>query len=159
MNDLWLRAGSCDAVPEARNQDMNQTLYKIEEADLVGIPEIDNAHRRIAELCNQLLESYAERSSAIQVHDIFCELREVMEFHFDIEERILFDIRKETHVMQHYVKHRNHHDQLRSLLSHADELIRVYASESLPQLPTLLQKYYFDHIKTLDHEMRGLLRS
>ena len=137
---------------------MQRAPYVVEEADLVGIPEIDDAHKRIAELCERLLESYAKRSSAIEVHDIFCELREVMEFHFDIEERTLFDIRNDSEAMKHYVKHRNHHDQLRSLLEHADELIRVYAWESLPQLPTLLPKYYLDHLQTLDHEMRDLLR-
>lgn len=152
-------SGIRNAALEAGIQDMYKALYEVEEADLMGIREIDNAHRRIAELCNQLLEGYAKRLSAIEVHDVFCELRRVMEFHFDIEERLLFEISKEINVMKHYVKHRNHHDQLRSLLSHADALIRVHATESLPQLPTLLPKYYLDQMKTLDHEMQDFLRN
>ncbi|MCW8880078.1 MAG: bacteriohemerythrin [Kangiellaceae bacterium] len=119
----------------------------------VGIPSIDNQHKRLIELINQLNQAMAEGESASIVADILKGLTDYTRYHFSYEED-LFNQHNYPQTEQHLKEHA-------SLIDRVEQFHYEFAQDpggsiSL-ELMQFLTNWLVDHIQGSDREYAGFL--
>jgi len=118
----------------------------------VGSTQLDQQHRRITDIINQLLDQPTDGLNSRSVEAILNELSEFVHVHFETEERILADI--------HYVDlatQRKEHKGFRQELAHLClEAMADY--RSIPRgVLFYLRGWWLDHILVKDMQYRPFL--
>lgn len=115
-----------------------------------GLDIVDEQHKRLVELLNELGKLYAAKASTEEVLRVFDALAAYTVYHFQTEEGLMAEMAvSEGHRQSHLAAHANFINQVgkaRSLLSQ-DE------TQSLAQLLTFLTRWLVDHILGVDRRM------
>lgn len=119
----------------------------------VGIPSIDNQHKRLIELINQLNQAMAEGESASIVADILQGLTDYTRYHFAYEEE-LFNQHSYPQTEQHLKEHANLIDRVEQF--HYEFAQDPGGSISL-ELMQFLTNWLVSHIQGSDREYAGYL--
>ncbi len=119
----------------------------------LGIPEIDQQHRKIIELINALNEAYINGETKHILENIFDEITHCANDHFRTEE-ILFKRHNFPFTKEHTLQHEYFS---RKMLDYKN---RFEVGQSIAsRVPLFLMKWWTDHILDSDREYVELVKS
>ncbi len=112
----------------------------------LGIDSIDNQHKKLVEIINNLDESMKGNDSNIQLKAIFAELNQYTQRHFYYEEKLF-----EQHGYQDSIEHKRQHAELIVQLTELKEKCDHYQNESVTQdVMQFLKNWLTYHILKTD---------
>ena len=120
----------------------------------VGVADIDEEHKGLIDLINQLYANLQRGASADEVADFFGEIYANISAHFALEEKIM----RESGY-QEYAAHKNEHEQL---LDEIRDLMDEYEQHSAideSELSARLQTWFGNHFKTMDSRLHKALHA
>lgn len=133
-------------------------IYTLDDQSIAGVPDLDNAHRIIAELSRELVEMVQEGAPYDAVRGKFQELATELKNHFAIEEKLLDKLHDKEDVARHLVQHVKNHNLFRDTIIYAESKFdEKKESQEIPNVIELFPQKYFDELKGLDAEMADLL--
>lgn len=99
----------------------------------VGIPEIDEQHRTLIELINQLSSAISRKDSISVINDISNKLIQYMALHFRDEEEIIMlcVAMPESEKSYHYEQHAMFNQHINALIDNADLTDLLFAKDLL----------------------------
>lgn len=134
-------------------------LYTLDERSIVGHPDVDDAHREIARLSNDLARLVEAHAGYDEVREVFTEFARVLVEHFDREEAIIADLGDGADVADHLARHQENHQTFRNTVAFALDLFRDNAeSREIPDIAFLAPAEYFEELKDMDHQMAALVQ-
>ena len=80
----------------------------------VGVKSIDEQHKKILELINELIESIRDSREDYIINDVLNDLLEYANYHFSLEEKLLHKF-SYSNEHDHETKHREFTDKIKSL--------------------------------------------
>ena len=111
----------------------------------VGIQEIDEQHKVLVELLNQLHEAIVNRHAGDVTLNILTRLREYTKTHFTVEESLMRILGYPD-----YEEHKAHHEQLIAEMEHMCEKVKATGSSVGFELMHFLKKWLTKHIMEED---------
>jgi hemerythrin-like metal-binding protein len=116
----------------------------------MGIPEIDDQHRKLFELLEQLRKAMLAEHSGERVDKTLGKLEVFARAHFAFEERLMADIEFADHAA-----HAAEHEQLmRELVSFRE---RARAGDVTAELPKLIRSWIIEHLVQFDRKYSDYL--
>jgi hemerythrin len=146
------RLGLCHAGGIANGEiAMGFTSSKTPTALLeMGIPEIDDQHRKLFELLNKLRKAMLAEHTGERVDKALGKLEVFARKHFAFEERLMADIEYADHAA-----HAAEHEQLmRELVSFRE---RARAGDITAELPKLMRSWIIEHLVQFDRKYSDYL--
>ncbi len=120
----------------------------------VNIKEIDNQHRQLVEMINQLHRAMREGKSAQVINDILNRLIDYTEFHFATEERLM-----EAYNYPGFIHHKAEHAKLTRQVQDFQRQYRQNPTGLSVQLLNFLKVWLADHILKTDKQYTKYLNS
>lgn len=125
---------------------------------LVGVREVDDAHRQIQEEAvhfQRLLDNAATRDEIIAS---FTRLRTLIVGHFLLEEKIFAQIEDSPAGAEHVARHRDNHRVMTDSFTYAfDKLANAAVDAPLPNIMPLIPRKYLGEMLSYDRELATLL--
>ncbi|MFW3145462.1 MAG: bacteriohemerythrin [Thermoplasmatota archaeon] len=129
-------------------------LFKWEDRYLVGINQVDEQHKRLVHLINDLHEAMLEGRGKAETHKVLLKLIDYSMYHFTTEEKLM-----EKHGYDELVRHQTQHlsfvDKVKDLSRRHDEgeyMISIETNE-------FLKEWLSSHILVSDKRLGPYLRS
>lgn len=119
----------------------------------VGIEAIDNDHKKLLNLINQLQTAAHYRTDAQYEREAFDALVDYTKTHFKREEELM-----ETHGYPTYAEHKREHE---AMIARVDELMRRYddkPQDAIEEAVQFLKKWLVGHINGTDQGYSQFLR-
>ena len=116
-----------------------------DDALSVGFEEIDNDHKRLVDLLNQLITAVAQGENKQQVHSIIAELISYTNWHFRHEERLML-----TYGYPDYQQHKEEHEALKSQAIAFQNSADMENITKVADLTVFLKKWLTGHILKTD---------
>lgn len=113
----------------------------------VNIKEIDNQHRQLIELINQLQRAMREGKGANVLNDILQRLIDYTDYHFSTEERLM-----EAYNYPGFVNHRAQHQALTRKVQEFQRQYRQNPTGLSVQLLNFLKEWLTEHILKSDKQ-------
>lgn len=113
----------------------------------VNIKEVDNQHRQLIEIINQLQRAMKEGKSASVLNDILQRLIDYTDYHFSTEERLM-----EAYNYPGYVHHKAQHEALKRKVQEFQRLYKQNPTGLSVQLLNFLKTWLNDHILNTDKQ-------
>ncbi|MCP5161263.1 MAG: hemerythrin family protein [Hahellaceae bacterium] len=89
----------------------------------VGVPELDEQHKVLVRLINELDELLASRFDLVKAQALFRELVDYTIYHFATEERLMVRFQyDEAGYQAHIRQHRQFEQEIKSVLSDIDQI-------------------------------------
>ena len=126
------------------------TLIEWKEQYNLGVPAIDNEHRELIDLINELYRSVAGSGTDITVMDFLGELYTKVSAHFALEEKIMRD--------NHYDEYRDHKTDHERLLDDIRDLMDDYEDGvyvDVEGFGARLDEWFSEHFRTRDARLRS----
>lgn len=120
----------------------------------VGVVEIDNQHKRMFSIINELLEAIQTNTPAEHLGNIIKTLVDYKIFHFATEEKYFKEFNYEE-TEDHVAKHHEFNDNLAKL----KEKYPDYNIEFAFELADFLENWLINHLMTLDQGYRECFRA
>lgn len=131
-------------------------MFDWNEAFSVGIEEIDEQHKRLFEIgeeIHQLMSDFSGQDKFDEITVAITKLAEYTVFHFETEEK-LFAKYDYPEVVEHELEHRKFIDYLNSIdLSHVDE----NQEDAIKDLLKFVALWIFKHINNTDFRYKEFL--
>lgn len=135
------------------------SLYTLDERSIVGLRDVDDAHREIAKLSRDLSGMLASSADFAEVRDLFARLTEVLLAHFYVEETAIRDMGEAPEVRDHLARHLANHGLFRDAVSAIEKAFAEgEAQGDIPDIPAFIPPEAVEDLKDLDREMADLLR-
>ena len=122
-------------------------IIKWRDSYNLGIPKIDEQHKKLVEILNQLYKAMRENQAKDKMNKIISELKQYTVFHFSFEESLL-----QSHNYPELQGHKNIHkefvgkiDEFRSRQLGGDSIMSI-------DLSRFLKDWLIDHIQGTDKE-------
>lgn len=133
---------------------MKKTEFIIWRKDIeIGIEKVDNQHKKLITLINELYNSYIKKTHKDKVIETISSLKEYSIYHFNTEEKI-FDEKKYPHKAEHVAEHEK-------FITKISEFCEKYEKQEgvlTLRLLMYLQKWVLDHIKKEDKKYAQFLK-
>ncbi|PWH17777.1 MAG: hemerythrin [Anaerolineae bacterium] len=120
----------------------------------VNIKEIDNQHRQLIEIVNQLHRAMREGKSSQMINDIINRLIDYTQYHFETEERLM-----EAYNFPGYVHHKAEHAKLTRQVQEFQRQYRQNPMGLSVQLLNFLKSWVADHILQTDKQYTRFLNN
>jgi len=123
---------------------------------LTGVHDIDEQHRQLFQLANQLIDANSSPSDRIKFIRAMAFLGGYIDYHFAAEELTMQDTRFPS-----YEEHRTFHESFREQLGDIAEEARTTGSSDLPtrRITALLTDWLITHIRIMDRAFAEYLVS
>lgn len=118
-----------------------------EEKYSVGVVEIDNQHKRMFSVINELLDAINTNTTTEHLGNIIESLVKYKIFHFETEEKYFRDFDYEE-AKEHTVKHHEFNDKLEVLKQKYPE----YSVEFAFELVDFLEDWLINHLMVVDQK-------
>jgi hemerythrin len=129
-------------------------FIKWSKANAVFVPEIDDEHRAMYRMADELLQALQSGAPLFQVQEILHRLIAATEDHFAHEERLM---RKEHY--ESFEWHKQQHDTVRKRMKQFVPLIEAGDPEAGKALTDFLSHWLRDHTGLTDRMMGAYLRN
>ncbi len=132
-------------------------MFKWNESFATGIREIDNQHKRLFEIGEEieiLLGTYLGESTFQRAVELIDELKEYTVYHFDTEKN-LFIKYNYPDMGEHLIQHQKFIDYFNSI--HLDEVAEDQ-EEFLNNLLNYIAQWIFKHINNVDFQYTDFLK-
>jgi hemerythrin len=131
---------------------MQKNFFPWKDNYSLGIEEIDNQHKKLFLLINQLYTSFIEKKSDEVLNEILKELLDYARYHFDTEEKFLNEI--------NYPKIKEHTAIHEDFTSKAVEFRHSFRKGSIitSSVMNFLRKWVSDHILIADRDYMNHLK-
>ncbi|HLF98492.1 MAG TPA: bacteriohemerythrin [Methylococcaceae bacterium] len=116
----------------------------------VGIQSIDNQHKRLVEILNQLDEAVAVGSDHATIFGLVDDLADYAHYHFEHEEELM---RQASHDVLHYVKHKAEHKEFFDKVLEEHEKVKNDPAAASGELLDYLVEWLSEHILYSDKQM------
>jgi len=113
----------------------------------VGIKSIDDQHKKIVELMNELVESIRDGREDFIIKEVLQDLSDYASYHFGLEEEVFLKFHYDVK-SQHFERHRDFVEKIRSLQSEEDQEQRQLPLETL----NYLRDWFQDHELNFDSD-------
>lgn len=120
----------------------------------VNIKEIDNQHRKLIEIINQLHEAMTEGKGGSVLDDTLQRLLDYTDYHFSAEERLM-----EAYNYPGYVHHKAEHAKLIRQVEEFQRRYRQNPTGLAVQLLNFLKSWLTDHILKTDKQYSRYLNN
>ena len=120
----------------------------------VGVVDIDQEHKGLIDLINELYANLQQGASAEEIADFFGEIYANISAHFALEEKLM----RESGYKE-YAAHKKEHEQL---LDEIRDLMDEYEQNSAINesvLSARLQSWFGEHFKTMDSRLHKALHA
>lgn len=111
---------------------------------LIGIPEIDNQHKCIVRVANNLFVALHKKEDKAETKALFEELIEILKVHLSIEEALL-----RLNDYKDYMPHKEVHNSMRAVMADIDARFTT-GQEVETKLIEFLKYWLMDHIAGMD---------
>lgn len=118
----------------------------------VGVAAVDDEHRELIQLINQLYERMDARSSISEIESSLGDIYKAIAMHFALEERIMADA--------HYDELAQHKDDHEDLLDQLSDLMDGFVKNPIDgsdRLEEELSAWFTHHFATHDARLHGRL--
>jgi hemerythrin-like metal-binding protein len=115
----------------------------------VGVEEIDNQHKRMFEVINELLEAINTNTTEDHLGNIIDGLIKYKVFHFATEEKYFKQFNYEG-AEEHILKHKEFNDNLMVL----KDKYPIYSVEFAFELVDFLEDWLIDHLMIVDQKYK-----
>lgn len=118
----------------------------------VGYETIDNQHKKLIQLINDLYEAYMNKTNSVSIERITSELTEYVNLHFSEEEK-LFETHNYSETEEHIKEHRIFVSTIEDILLKNKDNQKILST----RITSFLQKWLINHILEVDIKYKGLL--
>jgi len=123
------------------------TVIKWRESYETGVEEMDNEHKTLIDIINQLYQMQREKKSYEELKGIYNRLLQYTENHFQHEEKLL----EESGYAQYKEQCQSHVDFIEKLKDLKEDLLSAKES-SAPVVYKFLREWWLNHIVGMDKE-------
>jgi hemerythrin-like metal-binding protein/PAS domain S-box-containing protein len=116
----------------------------------VGILSVDNQHKRLVEILNQLDEAVAVGSDHHAIIALVDDLVDYTHYHFEHEEELM---RKASHDIHHYATHKAEHEEFIGKVVVEQERVKNDPAAASNELLDFLVEWLSEHILYSDKQM------
>jgi hemerythrin len=106
----------------------------------VGVKAIDNQHKKILELINELVESIRDSREDKIIKEVLADLKEYTHYHFGLEKK-LFEKYKYPKSIEHLKEHEVFIDKINLLIDGAEKMKECVPMETLDYLRDWFMKH------------------
>ncbi len=141
-----------DHVQTAHQDDDNKEFFILDESLLVGFDAIDDDHKKLVALVNQLHNAVAKGLGKISVMEKLDELVDYTAWHFRHEERLM-QTNDYPHLERHQIKHK-------ALIAQVQEIQEQFKADDLNapgKLNRLIKNWLINHILKVDNKLADFL--
>ncbi len=125
-----------------------------EEKMSVGIDLIDEQHKKLLELINDIIKSVANNRQVEDIEEFIDKTLKYSEYHFDTEERLFREYNVDINEIEEHIKeHKKEHEDFKNMINKifidldSDKSLKSnYGIEILTDLYTFLTKWFVQHI-------------
>ncbi len=129
---------------------MSHAVFVWNERYETGLDVVDQQHRRLVELLNQLGELYSREGTLEELLSVFDELAAYAVYHFQTEEKLMAEMDVSAgHADPHRTAHANFVGQVRD----ARSLVEQNPAQAIGKLLTFLTRWLIQHILGVDRRM------
>ncbi len=130
-------------------------MKKVEWTDSLnlGVKLIDEQHRELIRIVNQLLQAIHDKDNETTVKEILGKLREYTVFHFNAEERFMNQIRYPGRGEQ-----QQQHERLKRKVKGFQHACFHHEEVTFGELKAMLSEWLLEHILNYDMEIANFLR-
>jgi len=118
-----------------------------------GIKEIDEQHKKLVKILNQLYESFVDRTVNEKLREVVQEMTAYTEYHFGVEEKYFKEFNFEG-ANEHIIEHQTFVNKVKVF---QDNMEQGKVSVTF-QLMNFLRKWLIEHINGTDREYIGLFK-
>jgi hemerythrin len=128
---------------------MTDTLFKWDDAFLIGIEELDHEHKLLIEDINRLHEELARHDEKSAIEKCLGDICARMQAHFALEEHVM-----KEHKYKFFDEHKREHDELLdSYTEYMAQFLNDTAGFSSNPIEDNLKHWVINHIVTSDKKM------
>ncbi len=113
----------------------------------VGIEEIDNQHKQLVKIINELYGKLSHNPSSVTLADIHKELKDYYNHHFETEEKYMLKFG-----FEHYKDHKSEHDSFRIQLNDLINNQSINIDKQIIEILNFLKDWLLNHIMDTDKE-------
>ena len=132
---------------------MSTNQLKWEDKYSVGVVELDDQHKRMFAVINELLESINTGTTEEHIGNIIESLVKYKIFHFSTEEKYFKEFNYEG-AEDHIIKHKEFNEKLTKM----KEKYTEYSVEFAFELIDFLEDWLLDHLMTTDQKYKECFR-
>ncbi len=118
-----------------------------------GINEIDNQHKKLVNILNQLYESFVDRTTNEKLKEVIQEMKDYTEYHFGVEEKYFKEFNY-TDADKHISEHQTF---IRKVATFKDDMELGKVSVTF-QLMNFLRAWLLRHINGTDKKYISLFK-
>ncbi len=118
----------------------------------VGIASMDDEHREMIELINDVYEKLSSTPDAETIESCLEEIFHTISLHFALEERIMRESR-----YSEYEDHKDHHEDLLDEIRDLMDSFAADSDEGARQLQLRLSDWFGKHFASFDARLHGKL--
>jgi len=130
------------------------TLLEWSDSDSVKIVVLDDQHKKLFDLTNELFTAMSARRGREVAGDILCRLLEYAAVHFEAEEKLM-----EEHQYPELDSHRGEHKAMREKVLAFQKAFDDGDNNVPPQLLVYLQLWLRNHLRRVDQQYSDFLNA
>lgn len=135
-------------------QDPRYAVMTWEDSLSVHVDEIDEQHKVLVELINELNEAMQRGRDRTAVGSVLASLIEYTKTHFSFEEKVMV-----THNYPAYQRHKSEHDKLTAKVLDLQRDYRAGSAEMSDEVMRFLRSWLVGHIQGMDKSFGAFLNS
>ena len=117
----------------------------------VKVPSIDQQHKKLVELINELYNKFYAGIDNEYLHKIFQELEDYAVYHFNYEEKFM-----KLHGFKGYAEHQKEHESFKEKIGVYKQNLDAGNTSDMIDLITFLKDWLLKHIMGTDQKYAGL---
>ncbi len=149
----WVLIGMLIIIPIIHDKIVSKRFVKWNDSYSVGIESIDNDHKKLLGMINQLQTASHYTTDDGMVDEILNELVEYTKYHFTREENML----KENNYPDYDVHKKQHEAMINQVSIFIDEY-RVDSNRTIDDVIQYLKSWLINHINGCDQEYSSFLK-
>jgi hemerythrin-like metal-binding protein len=119
----------------------------------VQVPSIDEQHKKLVELINDLYNKFYEGIDNQYLETLFSELEKYAVYHFDYEERFM-----ELYGFKGYKEHKQEHESFKKKIGDYKQSLDAGKTKDIIDLVTFLKDWLLKHIMGTDQKYAPLFQ-
>ncbi len=149
----WILIAMLIVIPLIHDKIISKRFVKWNDSYSVGIESIDNDHKKLLGMINQLQTASHYSTDDGMVDEILNELVDYTKYHFNREENML-----QEHNYPEFGVHKQQHEAMIAQVSTFIDEYRVHNSRTIDDVVQYLKSWLINHINGCDQEYAAYLK-
>lgn len=150
----WVLIGVLVAIPFIHDKIVGRRFVKWDESYSVGIDTIDDDHKKLLGMINQLQTAAHYKTDKIMVEDILNDLVDYTKYHFTREEGMMQDSEYPD-----FEAHKQQHEEMIAQVAKFIDEYRVDGTKTIEEVAMYLKTWLINHINGSDQKYAPYLKN